>query len=103
MRTICFLALTALTGAVSAIPFCESQIPIRASNGVSATTLTSSMTNGTANHPYDDIDVQCEEGYYAGFHTSFFKYNIPPEAFFNATGSFFNSAWYVSTAHPRFY
>ena len=47
----------------------------------------------------DDLDPKCDPGYYPGFQTSSFQFDLPAEAFIKAAGSFQHAEWYVSTMH----
>jgi len=85
MRVIGFFTLVSLARLSSQSP---SQIPVT----ISPTTLT---------WPSDVVDVECRPEFYPGFQTSSFQYDIPATAFIEATKSFFNSTWYVSTIRLR--
>ncbi|KJA21410.1 hypothetical protein HYPSUDRAFT_42057 [Hypholoma sublateritium FD-334 SS-4] len=40
------------------------------------------------------LDPECPTGLHPGFEVSTFRYNVPAQNFFDATGSFFQGEWY---------
>jgi len=80
MRSVLF-ALVALGGYAAA--------------SVTAQTTTTSTDSLVVNELSDPYDMACAPGLYPGFHTSEFRYDMPPESFFKIMGSFIHAEWYI--------